>query len=371
MQRKTRNRVLLLLLALLFGARTLTAQTGWQFFTVEGTGGDLGMLSVQFNDAANNVYAATFMYDQADTPTTAAASLASILIANYGTNVFSATSDGSTLAIAFTPYTIHNIGNGYFYNVYATPPSLKQSMYVINNSFNSPAPTGSSAPPPSYDTATTTTQNADGSVTIGTNSPPVEPGTVSVVGSPIWTDNPDGSTTMTTTYSDGTITATTYGANIAAAAADSNAAVAAAQGDTNTAASLQSDAAAATATAYANAAEANAEAAAAATAQGNSATAQAYANAATADAQAAAAISASLQAQAAANPAAAYAANAAQEAAATAAFNAVSAQSLANNGADTGPGNDGNGNDGNGNDGGGCGASCGSGGDYDPCGDWA
>ena len=38
MQRKTRNRVLLLLLALLFGARTLTAQTGWQFFTVEGRG---------------------------------------------------------------------------------------------------------------------------------------------------------------------------------------------------------------------------------------------------------------------------------------------------------------------------------------------
>ena len=42
MQRKTRNRVLLLLLALLFGARTLTAQTGWQFFTVERDRGRFG-----------------------------------------------------------------------------------------------------------------------------------------------------------------------------------------------------------------------------------------------------------------------------------------------------------------------------------------
>jgi hypothetical protein len=367
MQQKTRNIVLLLLLALLFSARNLTAQTGWQFFTVKGTGGDLGMLSVQFNDAANNMYAATFMYDQADTPRTAAAALASILIANYGTNAFTVSPQDGTLAIAFTPYTIHTEGNGYFYNVASYPPQpiSGQSMYIVSNGFDSPASATSGPSDPTYDTTTTTTQAADGSVTIGTNSPPVEPGTVSVVVQ-TFVGNPDGSLTLTTTYSDGTVTATTYGAINAAAAQDSNAAIAAAQGDTSAAAAEYAVAAVSTTTAYAAAAQADAAAAAQAAAQGDTQAANQYANASLAAADQATAIAGSVQNQATANPAAADATAIAQalaEAAqATQASNAATESALAALAAayPSAPTDSGDS---------GCGASCGSGGDYDPCGD--
>lgn len=84
MQRKTRNIVLLFLLALLFGAHILAAQTGTQFLTVEGTGGDTGTLTVQFQDAATNVYYATYRYGVQDTPISVATALAGLLNGSWG-----------------------------------------------------------------------------------------------------------------------------------------------------------------------------------------------------------------------------------------------------------------------------------------------
>jgi len=179
MQRKTKNIVLLLLLALLFSARSLTAQTGWQFFTVVGNPGGSGELSVQFSDADNDFYYATYWYGPTDNPTTAAAGLAYILTTTYGTNAFTVSPQGGTLSIAFTPYTIHWVGNGYFSNVWCTPDN-GQTMYVVNNQFDFPdsttsspsSPDGSSASP---DTLTLTVQDPDGGVTIYTNLPATTP----------------------------------------------------------------------------------------------------------------------------------------------------------------------------------------------------
>jgi len=74
--KRVRNIVLLLLLTALFGARTLVAQyvpsTGFQFFTVYGTQGGSGRLTLEFNDASNNGYYATYDYGPNDTPKTAA-----------------------------------------------------------------------------------------------------------------------------------------------------------------------------------------------------------------------------------------------------------------------------------------------------------
>jgi hypothetical protein len=145
------------------------------------------------------------------------------------------------------------VGSNVIKDAQGTRQSSGQSMYIFNDGFaipvstvTPPAPTGTSTDGQPYDTETTTTQGADGSITIGTNAPPLDPSDVTVVGMPTLTPNPDGSLTLVTTYSDGTVVITTFFDPTAAGAAlNSEAAAAAAQGDTAVQQALQADAVAA------------------------------------------------------------------------------------------------------------------------------
>jgi hypothetical protein len=179
MRSKKWSGVLLLLLALLFGARILVAQNGYQYFTVYGTGGDSGVVWVELLDEANNGYYATYSYGPSDTPLTAATALAQNLYASYGWNgVINSGNLGTTIYVQLSASTIKTIGNGYFSYIGEARQSPVQTLYIVDDGFLSPVSSATPGPPPVVPpTMPQITYNADGSVTIGdtssTSAPPL------------------------------------------------------------------------------------------------------------------------------------------------------------------------------------------------------
>ncbi len=213
--------ILLLLLAFFFSPRSISAQAaGALLIAIDGTpNGTQGTISVGFNDSLDNIYSGSYTYSSTDTPASVAAALASTFSTNYG---MTAVSSGALLVLTLSPAELtQNSGNatmtpGVFYP--ASPGT--QSMWpVLDGELYLPVASAPSStisnPTPATNAQIILTANDDptspdfGSITVGTNTPPLPPGVVEVTKYTLHA-NLDGSETETTTLSDGTTPALTF-----------------------------------------------------------------------------------------------------------------------------------------------------------------
>jgi hypothetical protein len=164
MKNKKRSILLLLLLALLFGASVLHAQvanpqgstssvgtTGWLYVQVIGNGGDANQVSLSFTDNQGNTFWEPDNYGPSDTEQTIASYLAYWFESDYNGQLVAGTdSTGTVLMLQFSQAHIQQTGDVNFYNVTTTPTATEsgcsQGYCLLSDGFQ--FPTVTVTPPP-------------------------------------------------------------------------------------------------------------------------------------------------------------------------------------------------------------------------------
>jgi hypothetical protein len=175
---KKRSILLLLLLALLFGAPAFAASpvgtTGWLYVQVNGIGGDANQVSLSFTDNQGNTFWEPDSYSYSDTPQSVASYLAYWFQSDYAGQLVAGTdSTGTVLMLQFSQAHIQQTGDVNFYNVTTTPTITEsgcpQGFCLYSDGFQFPT-AAVTAPPATVSNSITVTQGQDGLIISGNPS---------------------------------------------------------------------------------------------------------------------------------------------------------------------------------------------------------